>query len=85
VDTAAMHLAAACHCPVVAIFGDTVAKHWQPWRVAHRLVLPSLTEDSQIDRAELIQHVPVSGVVAASRELLGGNSQFGIVSTRPNS
>ena len=66
-------------------FGDTVAKHWQPWRVAHRLVLPSLPEGSQIDRAERIRHVPVSGVVAASRELLGGNSQFRIVSTSPNS
>lgn len=85
VDTAAMHLAAACQCPTVAIFGDTVAKHWQPWRVAHRLVLPSLPEGSQIDRAERIRHVPVSGVVAASRELLGGNSQFRIVSTSPNS
>jgi heptosyltransferase-3 len=85
VDTAAMHLAAACQCPTVAIFGDTVAKHWRPWQVQHRLVLPVLPEGSQIDRAELIQHVPVSGVVAASREFPGGNSQFGIVSTRPNS
>ncbi len=70
VDTAAMHLAAACQCPVVALFGDTVAKHWQPWRVPHRLVLPVLPAGSQVDRAELIQHVPVSGVVKACGELL---------------
>jgi heptosyltransferase-3 len=68
VDTAAMHLAAACQCPTVAIFGDTVAKHWQPWRVPHRLVLPSVSDGSQIDRAELIRHVPVSGVVEAARQ-----------------
>jgi lipopolysaccharide heptosyltransferase III len=85
VDTAAMHLAAACQCPTVAIFGDTVAKHWRPWRVSHRLVLPSVRDGSQIDRAELIRHVPVSGVVTASRELVGGNSEFRIVSTSPNS
>jgi heptosyltransferase-3 len=67
VDTAAMHLAAACQCPVIAIFGDSVARHWHPWRVPHRLVLPVLPDGSQIDRAELIQHVPVSGVVEACR------------------
>jgi heptosyltransferase-3 len=67
VDTAAMHLAAACQCPVVAIFGDTVAKHWHPWRVSHHLVLPVLPDGRQIDRAELIQLVPVSGVVEAAR------------------
>ena len=70
VDTAAMHLAAACQCSIVAVFGDSVAKHWQPWRVSHRLVLPVLPVDRQVNRAELIQHVPVSGVVEACRALL---------------
>jgi heptosyltransferase-3 len=67
VDTAAMHLAAACQCPTVAIFGDTVATHWHPWRVSHRLVLPSLPADVKppIERAKLIQYVPVSGVIDA--------------------
>jgi heptosyltransferase-3 len=38
VDTAAMHLAAACQCPTVAIFGPSNAAEWRPWRVPHRLV-----------------------------------------------
>lgn len=37
-DTAAMHLAAACQCPIVALFGASVAQHWRPWAVVHRLV-----------------------------------------------
>ncbi len=39
VDTAAMHLAAACQCPIVAIFGPSVESAWRPWKAAHRLVL----------------------------------------------
>jgi heptosyltransferase-3 len=39
VDTAAMHLAAACQCPTVAIFGPSVETAWRPWKVAHRLVM----------------------------------------------
>jgi heptosyltransferase III len=39
VDTAAMHLAAACQCPTVAIFGPSSVAEWRPWKVAHRLVL----------------------------------------------
>lgn len=38
VDTAAMHLAAACQCPTVALFGASVPAHWRPWRVQHRLL-----------------------------------------------
>jgi len=40
VDTAAMHLAAACQCPTVAIFGPSHAAYWHPWRVPHVLVRP---------------------------------------------
>jgi heptosyltransferase-3 len=36
--TAAMHLAAACACPVVAFFGPTIEDHWHPWRVPYRIV-----------------------------------------------
>jgi heptosyltransferase-3 len=38
VDTAAMHLAAACECPTVAIFGASDPAEWRPWRVPHRVV-----------------------------------------------
>jgi len=37
-DTAAMHLAAACQCPVVALFGPTIEDNWHPWRVPYRIV-----------------------------------------------
>jgi heptosyltransferase-3 len=39
VDTAAMHLAAACQCPTVAIFGPSIESAWHPWKVAYRVVL----------------------------------------------
>ncbi|MCE0496613.1 MAG: glycosyltransferase family 9 protein [Methylacidiphilales bacterium] len=37
-DTATMHLAAACGCPVVALFGPSVEDHWYPWQVPYRIV-----------------------------------------------
>jgi heptosyltransferase-3 len=37
-NTAAMHLAAACHCPTVALFGPSIEDHWHPWRVPYRIV-----------------------------------------------
>ena len=38
VDTAAMHLAAACQCPTVAIFGPSIPTFWRPWKTQHRLI-----------------------------------------------
>ena len=37
-NTAAMHLAAACACPVVTLFGPSIEDHWYPWRVPYRIV-----------------------------------------------
>jgi heptosyltransferase-3 len=37
-DTATMHLAAACQCPAVALFGSTWEGHWRPWQSPHRIV-----------------------------------------------
>ena len=37
-NTAAMHLAAACRCPVVALFGPSIEDHWYPWQVPYRIV-----------------------------------------------
>ena len=37
-NTAAMHLAAACGCPVVALFGPSIEDHWHPWQVPYRIV-----------------------------------------------
>jgi heptosyltransferase-3 len=36
--TAAMHLAAACGCPSVVLFGRTLEEHWHPWRAPYRAV-----------------------------------------------
>jgi heptosyltransferase III len=44
VDTAAMHLAAACQCPTVAIFGPSVPWTWRPWRVACKVIAPESHE-----------------------------------------
>ena len=38
-DTAAMHLATACQCPVVALF-TTTEDRWLPWHSKYRIVLP---------------------------------------------
>jgi heptosyltransferase-3 len=37
-DTAAMHLAAACQCPVVALFGPSIEHHWHPWKSPYEIV-----------------------------------------------
>lgn len=39
-DTAAMHLAAATQCPVVALFGPSIEHHWHPWRVPFEIISP---------------------------------------------
>jgi heptosyltransferase III len=37
-NTAMMHLAAACSCPVVALFGPSLEEYWYPWQIPHRIV-----------------------------------------------
>jgi heptosyltransferase-3 len=37
-NTAAMHLAAACRCPVVTLFGPSIEDHWYPWQTPYRIV-----------------------------------------------
>ena len=72
-DTAAMHLAAACQCPTVAIFGPSRVSAWCPFRVPHRVVVPPGANATLNDsaRAELeTSGVGVDGVVAACLELL---------------
>lgn len=45
VDTAAMHLAAACQTPIVALFGPSIEENWRPWRANYRLVMAPLPAD----------------------------------------
>ncbi|MDB6123675.1 MAG: putative lipopolysaccharide heptosyltransferase [Pedosphaera sp.] len=37
-DTAVMHLAAACQCPIVALFGPSDEINWHPWQANHEIV-----------------------------------------------
>jgi heptosyltransferase-3 len=80
VDTAAMHLAAACQCPTVAIFGPSRVSAWRPFRVPHRVLTPpgaeAVTDDS--DRARLeTSRVGAAEVVAACLELLAAPRSAG--------
>ncbi|MEI7809537.1 MAG: glycosyltransferase family 9 protein, partial [Verrucomicrobiota bacterium] len=73
VDTAAMHLAAACQCPTVAIFGPTSVSAWHPFRVRHRVLLPPGAEAvlTNETRSRMATHeVSLPKVVAACHELL---------------
>ncbi|MBI3881379.1 MAG: glycosyltransferase family 9 protein [Verrucomicrobia bacterium] len=72
VDTAAMHLAAACQCPTVALFASSVAVHWRPWRVPHRLVGAVLKPGETAADDAMIRIEPAE-VLAACRELLDGS------------
>lgn len=46
VDTAAMHMAAACACPTVALFIGSSPVEWAPWRTPHVLVQPEPGDES---------------------------------------
>jgi heptosyltransferase-3 len=47
VDTAAMHLAAACQCPTVALFGPSIVNLWKPWKTPNIVVTPELENAAQ--------------------------------------
>ena len=76
-NTAAMHLAAACGCPVVALFGPSIEDHWHPWRVPYRIVTSHgyVPVDDPVERLARIKkrtmdEISVADVVAACAELL---------------
>lgn len=58
VDTAAMHLAAACQCPIVAIFGDSVVSQWSPWKVPSAVVHPR-----EFMTAEQVAAIPTREII----------------------
>lgn len=73
VDTAAMHLAAACQCPTVAIFGLTSVVQWRPWLSLSR-VLAGLAETEELPASMVridnpIHRISVQAVLAAVREI----------------
>jgi heptosyltransferase-3 len=73
VDTAAMHLAAACQCPTVAIFGLSSVVQWKPWQVPNR-VLAGLGEMDEwsaemVNAENPILRVSVVQAETAAREI----------------
>jgi heptosyltransferase-3 len=77
-DTATMHLAAACGCPAVALFGSTYEGQWRPWQSPHRIVTESdatPTGDPKADlaraKARSMAGITPAKVIAACEELLG--------------
>ena len=78
-NTAAMHLAAACQCPVVALFGPSIEDHWHPWQAPHRIVTSHgyVPVQDTVERYALVKkrsmaEIDVRDVVAACDALLSG-------------
>lgn len=87
VDTAAMHLAAACQCPTVAIFGPSHEAYWRPWRVPHVLVGPPADivgqmralplEEQERQGGLLTEQVLLADVEAGCERMLAETAQRG--------
>ncbi len=78
-NTATMHLAAACGCPVVALFGPSIEDHWHPWRVPYRIVTSPgyVPVEVPVERYARVKkrsmkEIEAREVVAACDELLEG-------------
>jgi heptosyltransferase-3 len=76
VDTAAMHLAAACQCPTVALFGGSKHFEWYPWRVSSVVVRPQAwigeEKAKRMLDSELMREIPPGKVIEAFDEVLAG-------------
>ena len=75
VDTAAIHLAAACQCPIVGIYSHILMHHWKPWRAQGQLLHPgqwlNSREEILLIRASEIMRAHQPGkVFAAAREIM---------------
>jgi heptosyltransferase III len=82
-DTATMHLAAACGCPIVALFGPTIEEHWHPWRAKYRIVtspgyvrVDDLKEREERIRKRRMDDIQPRDVVAAGEEILREKGQL---------
>jgi heptosyltransferase-3 len=88
VDTAAMHLAAACQCPTVAIFGPSWIPAWRPWKVIHRVVSPAPlpSPDPTVDPDEvqrsLIAKIPLGEVASACAAVLAETPERGVAGVK---
>lgn len=76
VDTAAMHLAAACGCPTVALFGPSPAFEYHPWQVPHWLIQPGATPDpSEPYRPGPIEGIALDNVLQACKDAVRSRSE----------
>jgi len=80
VDTAAMHLAAACNCPTVALFGGSKIFEWYPWRVRSAVIRPQdwLGEEQAkaLPPEELMRAIPADKVISAVDAVLSGGGEI---------
>jgi heptosyltransferase-3 len=66
VDTAAMHLAAACQCPIVALFGPSRPVQWSPWKARHRLIESPFTPGIGVSEKSIPRDVdPMKSITLA--------------------
>ncbi len=80
-----MHLAAACRCPVVALFGPSVEDFWYPWCVPYRIVTspgyepPADPEERYaLVKKRTMEEIQPRQVIAACEELLGETARSGL-------
>lgn len=76
-NTAAMHLAAAVKCPVVALFGPSIEDHWYPWQVPYKIVTTPgyVPVDDQKQRymrvkRRTMEEIQARDVIVAAEKLL---------------
>lgn len=63
-DTGALHLAAACECPIVGLFRPRMVVNWHPWQVEHQVVTdPAFAPNGSISPSDRVEQQ----TVAASR------------------
>lgn len=82
-NTAAMHLAAACRCPVVALFGPSIEDYWHPWRAPYRIVtshgyvpVEDAAERYARVKKRTMDEIEARDVVAACGELLSETGEL---------
>ena len=80
-NTAAMHLAAACQCPIVTLFGPSIEDHWHPWQVPYRIVtsrryipVADAVERYARIKQRTMAEIEAPDVVAACEDLLKDTS-----------
>jgi heptosyltransferase-3 len=68
VDTAAMHLAAACQCPTVALFGPSPVFEYHPWMVRHWMVRPENPSSADASTRGAMHKIGLDAVFRACTE-----------------